>query len=412
MVKVIVGLQLGNEGKDRIIQREARRAKAIVKCTGGENDENVVCYNNKQYVTHLLPSSVFQKGVISILGKDVVLNLQVLLDEITMLQDNGVTITDQNLKINPRAKVIMPWHIEMDKILESWYPKKCYVRGISSCYKEQGESILVIDLFDRKSLLGKISKALKLYRSILPEFVSHLDVEKICSDYWMWGQKIKPFIENSFELLMRMIQKDDSFIILEGASKEGFMCASASTNEICEGAEIAFSMIDEVLGVVKAYTVKSECGPFPTEISDENNKILQFEENKYQRGKTFSRCGWLDIVMIRHKIITNGVTHLAMNGMNAITKLKQVQVCTAYEYKHLITRKTFPPDLERCIPCYNGPIYPACSMSKCKRWEDIPMRAREYVRKVQSYIDIPIEYIGVGEDNIRIVRCPKEITVF
>lgn len=412
MVKVIVGLQWGNEGKDRIIQKEARQAKVVVKCTGGENDENVVIYNGRQYVTHLLPASIFQKDTISILANDVALNLSVLTNELTMLQQIGVKVTRKNLWVSDQERVIMPWHIKVDQVLKNNYPRGSYIPGISSCYQEKGDAIILADLFDHDRLFSKMNHSINLYRKILKKVFAQFDLEKICSEYCLLGQQINQFVVNTYELLFQMLQEEQVDVLLEGANKEGIMCVSSNTHDICRGAGISLSNIDEVIGVIKAYVSKCANGAFPTEIRGKLGETLQKEEDKYLRGKSFSRCGWLDLVMLRHNIVSNEVTHLAMNGMAAITKMKEAKLCIAYDYKHLITRKLFPPDLDKCIAYYGSSIFPACNTSKCRRWDELPVRAREYVRKVQQCIDIPIKYVGVGEDNVHIIRCPKEISVF
>ena len=407
MVKVIVGIQWGDEGKGRASHFESKNAAVVVRSTGGNNAGHTVVANGRKFAMHLLPSSIIRDGVLSIIGPGVVVDPKVLISEIEQMKENGIAIDESKLLISDRAHIILPHHIALDSLSETLKDNKVGTtgRGIGPCYSEKCDrtGLRMIDLLDTQNLKDKIAQSLKKANVLFQEFhypiISVEEEYKLCIEY---GEKLSKLIGDSEAAIMSAYEKKEN-IILEGAQAlyldidhgdYPFVTSSSpNASGTCSGA---------VIGVMKAYSSRVGEGPFTSELFDETGDKMR--ELGHEYGTTTGRprrCGWLDLVMIQNAKYINGLTSLCINHIDTIGKLPQIQVCIGYHYKgkeiHYI-----PIDRQNCTPIYKT-FEGNWNTDNSTSYEELPQKAKDYIEFIENYTGIPVKYIGVGADENRTI---------
>ena len=416
MVKVIVGIQWGDEGKGRASHFESKNAAVVVRSTGGNNAGHTVVANGRKFAMHLLPSSIIRDGVLSIIGPGVVVDPKVLISEIEQMKENGIAIDESKLLISDRAHIILPHHIALDSLSETLKDNKVGTtgRGIGPCYSEKCDrtGLRMIDLLDTQNLKDKIAQSLKKANVLFQEFhypiISVEEEYKLCIEY---GEKLSKLIGDSEAAIMSAYEKKEN-IILEGAQAlyldidhgdYPFVTSSSpNASGTCSGAGIGPTLVDEVIGVMKAYSSRVGEGPFTSELFDETGDKMR--ELGHEYGTTTGRprrCGWLDLVMIQNAKYINGLTSLCINHIDTIGKLPQIQVCIGYHYKgkeiHYI-----PIDRQNCTPIYKT-FEGNWNTDNSTSYEELPQKAKDYIEFIENYTGIPVKYIGVGADENRTI---------
>ena len=416
MIKEVVGIQWGDEGKGRASHYESKTVGVVVRATGGNNAGHTVVANGKKYAMHLLPSSIIRDGVKSIIGPGVVIDPDVLISEIETMKEAGVTIDPTKLFISGKAHIIMPHHKELDALYEEMKHKKIGTtkRGIGPCYSEKCDrtGLRMYDLISGELTIEKVEEALKK-ANILFKATNHKTFdEKETYDLCMkWKDELGKYICDTQNIIMEA-HKNNEDIIIEGAQAlyldidhgdYPFVTSSnPNASGSASGAGIGPTLIDEVIGVIKAYCSRVGEGPFPTELNDETGDKIR--ELGYEYGTTTGRprrCGWLDLVMIKNAAFTNGLTSLCVNHMDTIGKLKEIKVCVAYEYngKNI---EYVPMNREVCKPVYKT-FEGDWDTSDCKKYEDLPQKAKDYIKFIEDYTGVRVKYIGVGADETRTI---------
>lgn len=428
-VKMIIGLQYGDEGKGRAVHYEAKDASIVVRATGGSNAGHTVVANGKKYAMHLLPSAIIRPEVLSIIGPGVVADLKVLAEEIQQMREAGVKVEKDNFAISQRTHITFPHHKQLDRLYEMLKNEKVGTtgRGVGTTYEEKARrtNLRMYDLFLQSSeLKEKISENLKVYNVLVTEAnkliergvyieekfptITVQEEYEYCIQY---KDIIKGFITDIHPILDEAIEKNE-LIIIEGAQSFWLdndhgdypMTTSSNPNAsgTASGAGIGPTLIGEVIGVIKAYTSRVGNGPFVTEQDNEIGDLIREWGHEY--GTTTGRprrTGWLDLVMVKHTKNTSGLTSLCVNHLDTIGKLDKINVCVGYQYKGE-TIKHVPIDKENCKPIYEE-LKGGWSTEGATNFEQLPKEAQEYINFVEEYTGVPVRYIGVGADEKRTI---------
>lgn len=388
----------------------------VVRSTGGNNAGHTVVANGKKYAMHLLPSAIIREGVICIIAPGVVIDPSVLISEIEEMQKAGISITKERLKISERAHLILPHHKQLDHLYEELKDNKVGTtkRGIGPCYAEKcnRSNLRMFDLTDTKNLKKKITESLKSANAQLKAFgYEEIDIEEeynLCIDC---AKRLAPYICDTGSILMKASENGEN-IIVEGAQAlyldldhgdyPYVTSSNSNASGTASGAGIGPTKIDEVIGVMKAYCSRVGEGPFTTE---QNNEIGDTIRNLgHEFGTTTGRprrCGWLDLVMIKNACFICGLTSLCVNHMDTIGKLKNIKICTAYEYKGQ-TIDYIPIDRENCKPIYQE--FEGWKIEEgTKTYEDLPKQARKYIEFIEDYTKVKVKYIGIGADESKTI---------
>jgi adenylosuccinate synthase len=420
-VKAVVGTQWGDEGKGKYIDMLAEKADVVVRYSGGNNAGHTVVADGISYALHLVPSGILHKGTKCIIGNGVVIDPGELLVEIESLKKRGVNA--DNLLISDRAHVVMPYHKLLDELQEKFRGNGSLgttKRGIGPAYvdKYDRSGIRMCDFIDNDTLVMKIRENLELKNLIIEKVYNgkKYDADSIIKEYLGYADLLRRYVTDTNTVLHKSMD-EGSEILFEGAQATfldidfgtyPFVTSSNPTSGgVCTGAGIGPTYIDEVIGVMKAYTSRVGSGPFPTEQNNDTGNIIR--ELGHEYGTTTGRprrCGWLDMVMIRYAARINGLTSLAINHLDTIGKLKQIKLCVAYENNgHSIT--SFPSSLEVLAGC--EPVYEefepwSQDISEIRNYNELPLAARKYLCRIEELSGVAVRYIGVGKDRCQIIE--------
>ncbi len=416
MVTVIVGTQWGDEGKGRVSNFETKNAEMVVRCTGGNNAGHSVVRDGERFALHLLPSSIINPDKMSVIAHGVVINPKVLLQEIGELQSRGISISPKNLAISNRAHVILPIHLQLDQFQESLKGDGkvgTTGRGIGPTYQDKAGriGIRMCDLVgERDALEKKLAMLIKFHNMTMnsdEEFVcdEHY-LRNLCDEYENYGKKLGGFITDT-TFLINSALKEGKKIALEGAQSTfldmdignyPYVTSSNPTaSGTCAGAGIGPIHVEEVIGVMKAYSSRVGEGPFPTEQKNKTGDRIRALGHEY--GTTTGRprrCGWLDLVMIKYAADVNGLTALAVNHVDTIGKFSEIKVCVGYKY-HGKEICYVPVDHENCKPIYKT-FKGGWSTIGATTLGDLGPDAVKFIHFIEDFVGIPVAYIGIGPD--------------
>jgi adenylosuccinate synthase len=418
-VTLIIGTQWGDEGKGKIVDYYAEKSDYVVRFQGGNNAGHTIKVRDKLYKLHLTPSGVI-RGKIGIIGNGVVVDPQVLLQEMENLENNGIK---PKILISDRANVIMPYHKLLDGAEEQYLGKKSIgttKRGIGPCYSDKiaRRGIRISDLLDKNTLEEKLKVLLPIKQKTLELYGirEKIELKEILESYSEYGKKLSPFVTDTSTKLQKAI-KEGKEILLEGAQGSmldidfGTYPYVTSSNTIaggaCTGAGISPKQIDKIIGVVKAYTTRVGSGPMPTELKDEIGKHLQEKGGEF--GTTTSRprrCGWLDLVVLRHACNISGVTNLAITKLDVLDGLDTIKVCTHYVYNNEKI-DYFPSNisiLEKCKPVYKEFKGWESLDKNSRKFSDIPKEAQDYLNFIENSLNIPINIVSIGAEREETIK--------
>ena len=412
----LIGAQWGDEGKGKYIDILASKADYVVRATGGSNAGHTVVSGDKTYKLHLIPSGILYPKTVNIIGNGVVLDPKVVLEEMDGLAKLGVKF--DNLLMDLRAHIVMPYHKEFDELAELAKGKDAIgttKRGIGPCYADKCDriGIRLIDLLDEKVFAQKLKANLELKNKIITAVYGGkpLDYDEIYKEYCGYAKRLAPFACDTGAILYDAI-KANKRVVFEGAQGTlldldsgtyPFVTSSHPiTGGFCAGAGVGPTAITECLGIAKSYTTRVGAGPFPTELDDEvgNHLLTVGHEFGVTTGRA-RRCGWLDAVILRLAVRINGLTALAINKLDPLTGLKKIKVATHYM---LDGKKVeyFPADisiLERCKPVYEEFDGWTEDITGCRKFEDLPKAAQKYILAIEKLAGCPVTMIGVGPDR-------------
>jgi adenylosuccinate synthase len=416
----IIGSQWGDEGKGRIVDLLSSKVDMVVRFQGGNNAGHTVVKGNDQFKLHLIPSGILYPDVTCVIGNGVVLNPEVLIEELDSLESKGIS-TD-NLRISCNAHLVMPYHIILDKAGEHRLGKSkigTTHKGIGPVYADKAlrSGIRTQDLQDLKIFRTKLEESLKLNNAIIEKIygLKPLDPDEVFDRYVQYGKRIEKYIVDTAFLINEALDRNKR-VLFEGA--QGTMLdidhgtypyvTSSSTvaGGICTGAGIGPGRLDEIIGVVKAYTTRVGSGPFPTE---ESGKIGQYMREKgYEYGTTTGRprrCGWLDAVVLKYSVMVNTIDSVAITKLDVLSGLKKIKICTGYKYEGKIYNDMpcHQTILHKCKPIYKEFECWDEDISRVRNFEDLPKQAQDYIKNIERIIKVPVSMVSVGAERSKII---------
>ena len=414
---VVVGTQWGDEGKGKITDFLSERAEYVARYQGGDNAGHTIQFGGETYKLHLIPSGIFSPEKLCIIGNGVVVNPKSLVTELAYLHERNIT-TD-NLRISDRAHVILPYHIELDRLQEEAKGDKkigTKIKGIGPAYMDKAArvGIRIADLLDREvfeerlriNLEDKNRQFTKLYDA------NPMNFEEIFEEYYEYGQQIKQYVCDTSVLLNDALDNGKR-VLFEGAQgvmldiDQGTYPFVTSSNPLAGGVTIGSgvgpSKVTKVVGVCKAYTSRVGDGPFPTELFDEIGSRIREVGREY--GTTTGRprrVGWFDSVVMRHSKRVSGITNLCLNSIDVLTGLETVKICVAYRKSNGEEISHYPAslvELGQCEPVYEELPGWTEDITGCRKLEELPIEAQNYVRRVSELVGVKISTFSVGPDR-------------
>ena len=417
----IVGINWGDEGKGRMVDLVTQDYDVVVRYQGGGNAGHTVVNERGKFALHLLPSGIFREGVVNVLGNGVALDCESLWTEITEVQGKGVAITPENLKISDRASLLLPWHRDLDSLEEQRLADKKYgstKQGIAPFYSDkfQKKTVMAGELLYPEKLRAHLEGILEWKNLILTKVygAEPYTMEKLMAWVADFGEKIKPFVCDTGAFL-RKAQKEGKQILFEaqlGSLRDldyGIYPYTTSSNPIASyapvGSGMASARIDEIIGVVKAYSSCVGEGPFTCEWFGEEADKLREAGNEYgaKTGRP-RRVGPIDIVATRYGVQCQGATTLALTKLDVLSYLDEIPICVRYELNGQQTEEfPFPALLADAEPVETTMPGWKCDISGVRRWEDLPEAARNYVEYIEKAVGCPIGYVSVGPERDAII---------
>lgn len=419
---IVVGTQWGDEGKGKIIDIIASRADVVVRSQGGNNAGHTVVNNGETYKLHLIPSGILYKDTLCLIGAGVVLDPKDLLSEIDNLEPRGVSFA--NLKIDPRAHVVMPWHIALDGLSEKFRGNAdigTTHRGIGPTYMDKYErcGIRVYDLVHPEVFAEKVRATGKLKNKIITEVYGGdaFDLDAVIKEYTEYGKRLAKYVDD-VSVLVYNANKAGKTIMFEGAQATlldidfgtyPYVTSSHPLSAgVCVGTGCGPMMINEIIGVAKAYTTRVGKGPFPTELNDETGETIRNKGGEF--GTTTGRprrTGWFDAVIVRHSVRVNGLSKLAINKLDTLGGIGTLKICVGYKKPDGTTTKDFPPTLEELAGC--EPIYEEFpgfdeDISKCKSFDELPQVCKDYIARLEELCECKVAMVGIGPDRSQILE--------
>lgn len=420
----VVGTQWGDEGKGKVTDYYAEKADYIVRFQGGNNAGHTIVFDGKKFKLHLIPSGIFRSDKTAAIGNGVVVDPKVLLDEIKELNERDIE-TD-NLLLSDRANLIMPYHRVMDGVEEKMKGNLAAgttKRGIGPCYSDKVArfGIRVADLYNPEALRNKLETVVPMKNKIFKAYgeAHEFDVDEIFAEYIEYGKKLKKYVTDvSIELDEALNEGKE--VLFEGAQgthidiDHGVYPYTTSSHTISGGACIGTGLgpkkMDEIIGVIKAYTSRVGTGPFPAELEGEIGDHIREKGGEY--GTTTGRprrCGWLDMVMVRFSTRVNSLTGLAVTNLDVLEGLDEIKVCTHYEYGGEKIHH-FPADIEALYEY--KPVYKTFKGWKEQDWSNIvekgyealPGSMKEYLNFIEEETGVPVKLVSVGPDRSQTIE--------
>ena len=410
----VIGGQWGDEGKGKVIDYLAGQSDCVVRYAGGNNAGHTVINERGQFQLHLVPSGICWPGITGIIGNGVVVNPEVLLGEISGLEQQGIDTS--LLFVSDRAHVIMPYHILLDELQEKARGRGAIGttgQGIGPAYvdKASRDGIRVGELLDTtEKLPDRVQAAVEMKNRVITGVYGGdpVDADEILELCRQWGDRLRPMVRPTEQMVQHLLEQGKR-VLLEGAqgtlldvdhgSYPYVTSSSPSIGGAITGLGINPQSIEGVLGVFKAYSTRVGGGPMPTEMDDQAGADLREKAHEY--GTTTGRArrvGWFDSVAARYSRQINGFTGIVLTRLDILDGMEEVKICVGYraDGKDL---DRFPADtalLERCEPIYekmSGWMEPTASATKT---EQLPADALAYVKRIESLVGCDAQIISTG----------------
>jgi len=416
---VVVGAQWGDEGKAKVTDLLATEADLIIRYQGGCNAGHTVVVNNKTYKFHLIPSGILYKGKTCFIGAGTVIHPKTFLKEIKNLVRDKICL--DGLRISPLASITMPYHVEVDGYSENTAKKGkigTTQKGIGPTYTDKVArfGLKIEDLYCEEALSQKLDIILPLKNKQLKEIYglktyTKEEVIKLCREY---ADIFMPYVAFDWQNLLNDAKKSGKTVLFEGA--QGIMLdidygtypfvtsSSPIAGGACIGSGFGPKMIDEIIGVSKAYITRVGEGPFVTELKDEIGERIR--EIGREFGTTTGRprrCGWFDAVVARYGVLVSGLTSMAITKIDVFDDFDEIKICTAYkDTRNGEIYTNYPTNV--FIHKYLQPVYETRQgwrqdISKAKTWKDLPINAQKYLKRLEELFEIPVSIVSVGPER-------------
>lgn len=415
--RVVVGTQWGDEGKGKVVDVLSEHADTIVRFQGGNNAGHTVIVNGEKFILHLLPSGVLHQEAKCVIGPGVVVDPFVLLEEIRMLEERGLSC--DHIRISDRAHIIMPYHIYQDELQEQHSGAKkigTTKRGIGPCYADKyaRHGIRMCDLKDFAVFEEKARRFLADKNLLFTQIYGGeaMDADEMIARFSAIRDQIVGRLCESVSEVNRDLDEGKD-VLFEGAQAAmldinygtyPYVTSSSPTSAgVCTGAGVAPSRISQVIGVVKAYSTRVGEGPFVTELNDETGERIRANGGEF--GATTGRprrCGWLDLNVVKHAALINGLTDIVLTKIDVLSGLDELYVCVAYDVDGV--RYDYMPssleDIARAKPVYQ--VFDGWDedITKAATFDELPENCQAYVRFIEDFIGVRVSMISVGPDRV------------
>jgi len=422
---IVVGLQWGDEGKGKIVDFLSEKADVVARFQGGHNAGHTVVINKEKFILHLIPSGILYKNKICLIGNGVVVDPGALIEEIKGLKDRGVEI--KNLFLSKNAHLIMPYHVAIDRENERLRGAKnigTTGRGIGPAYCDKAgrSGIRIAELLQPEIFMEKLQANLFHINFLLEHLYKapSFRAEDIYNEYMGYAALLSEYIADT-DIIVNKTIADQGNVLFEGAQgtlldiDHGTYPYVTSSNAIaggaCTGLGVGPTKISKVLGVVKAYTTRVGSGPFPTEIKNGLGEHLREKGGEY--GATTGRarrCGWLDMVVLRHSVRINGVTGLAITKLDILDGLDSIKICSSYKYKGALYHE-FPKEMQifaDCEPVYEEIEGWKADTSGITDFKNLPQAAQSYIRKIETMLGTEVHLISTGQKRDELILLKKQ----
>ena len=425
---VIVGSQWGDEGKGKMTDYLSQDADVVVRSQGGNNAGHTIAFDGKKFALRLVPSGIFGKDKLAVIGNGVVINPPALLKELHYLQDNGIDIS--GLRISSRSHVTFPYHILLDKCQEEAkgdHKVGTTKNGIGPTYMDKVSrvGIRMCDLLEKDTFETKLRRNLAEKNELFTKLyhVDPINFDDIFESYYEYGQELKKYVTDTSRIVNDALDNGQR-VLFEGAQEvmldvdQGTYPYVTASNPIaggvCTGVGVGPNKINTVVGICKAYSTRVGAGPFPTELTDEIGDRIR--ETGHEYGTVTGRprrVGWFDSVAMRHARRVSGISCLSLNLLDVLTGLKTVKICKAYKLdgKEIDYYPASLKELDRCEPVYEELPGWDEDITGVKKFEDLPVNAQNYLKRVSELSEVPLATVSVGADRIQtiIVKNPWEL---
>ena len=416
---VIVGLQWGDEGKGKAVDLLSGSVDMVVRYQGGDNAGHTVVIGDEVFKLHLVPSGVLHAHITPVIGPGVVVNPRTLINEMAMLAERGVD--PGRIRVSRAAHVIMPYHVALDGAAEARLSGSeigTTRRGIGPAYADRAwrAGVRMGDLLDARVLRARLARVLPERNAILHESYGQpgFDLDLLLDEALAWGERLRPHITDTTTLVQDALAQGQH-VILEGAQgtlldlDHGTYPYVTSSNPVaggaCTGGGVGPRQIEQVIGVLKAYSTRVGSGPFPTELDDATGRYL------LEKGREFGtttgrrrRCGWFDAVPLRYSVAINSASSLMLNKLDILSGLDELRVATAYRVRGSEVRWPLSlEELERAEPVYE--VLPGWreDISGARSMDDLPATAVAYVEAIEEMAGVPIAIVSVGPERTQTI---------
>jgi adenylosuccinate synthase len=415
---VCIGAQWGDEGKGKIVDHLSPRAELVVRFQGGSNAGHTLVVGGETTILHLVPSGILVPQTLNVIGPGVVVDAGVLLQEIDNLRASGVEVSRARLRVSDRAHLVLPVHAALDRVREEARAGGAIGttgRGIGPVYEGRASrtGVRIHDLLDPPALRARLEAALYERNFLLEKLYGWppVNLEELYERCLVWGERLAPYVDDVGVLIDQSLRAGRS-VLFEGAQGTlldvdhgTYPYVTSSTTlagGACAGAGIGPTRIDYVLGITKAYTTRVGGGPFPTEdLGPAGDHLSRIGAEFGATTGRKRRCGWLDLVVLRHAVRVNGITGLALLKLDVLTGLDEVRVCAAYRAQGKEIHE-FPASvrlLEACEPVYRSFRGWSEPIGRARHFEELPPAVREYVTWIEGELGVPAHLIGVGPER-------------
>ncbi len=418
---VVIGTQWGDEGKGKIVDLLTRYADFVVRFQGGNNAGHTLVVDGKQYIFHIIPSGILYEDKTCVIGNGVIIDPGVLLKEMADLAGRGLTVTPNKLLISSNAHLIMPYHQQLDQARENALAagKKIGTtgRGIGPCYMDKVGRVgmKVGDLLDPALFKEKLQVAVEEKNFILTKQfnAAPVDIAAISAQFERFAEQLAPFVGN-VSVVLDQARKAGKNILFEGAQgtqldiDHGTYPFVTSSNTIagnaCIGSGFGPSHIDEVIGILKAYTTRVGEGPFPTELPEGDVIGDTLQQKGHEYGATTGRrrrCGWFDAVVANDAVRLNGLTGFAVTKLDVLSGLKSLKIATGYTVEG--RAYSYMPENIRLAraaqPVYEEMAGWSQELGDVHSYDDLPQEARDYLKRLEDLTGVAPAIVSVGPDR-------------
>lgn len=417
---VVVGTQWGDEGKGKITDFLAAKADVVVRFQGGNNAGHTIKFDGKKFALHLIPSGIFRKDAVNVMGNGMVINPKAMLEELEMLKQGGVT--EYNLAISDRAHVILPYHIELDGLFEELKEDGKKVgttkKGIGPTYTDKSSriGIRVCDFIDEETFLEKLTDNLNYYNKLFKLFgKEEMDPKVIFEEYKEYADAMRPHVTDTGVLLNKKFDEDKK-VVFEGA-QGAMLCldhgtypfvtsSSPTAASVPVNTGVSPQYINEVVGITKAYSTRVGGGFFATEF--ENDTAKQIRDVGHEYGTTTGRprrIGWIDTVVLRHTKRVSGLTALSVMLLDVLSGIDTLKICVAYKLDgEMIDHiPASIKDYEECEPVYIEVPGWEEDITNVSSFSDLPINAQNYLNKLAELTGVEVAIFSVGPDRTQTI---------